>query len=300
MSYKPGDSYYGEFTTSRFDTGAATNADSLPVATATHNGADDGSFTLTVANLDTGRYKVTGTIPSGYASGDSVQISVAAAVNSVTGKAVIADFQLDSKRLSDLIDTNGFLKVTVQGYVAGQDPATWVLDAMASAHSITNSIGGFINQIPNLANVLSLAVPGSWPAGSAGQALGRLFTEQIVTLPALVSTSGAITFVRGDDYYAVDGRSFDFTDTTWPDLTSCVSVTFHLWPKGQRTTAILTVTMSTVSTGTGSQTVRLEMSKTNTGTTVTDPGKYDYDVVATLANGHIVTLRAGAAMALSL
>ncbi len=103
MSYKSGDSYVGEFTTQRFDTGAATDADSLPAATANHNGTDDGSFTLTVTNLDTGRYKITGTIPA-YSSGDSVSISVAATVNSVAGKAVVDSFVLDAKRVGDLQD----------------------------------------------------------------------------------------------------------------------------------------------------------------------------------------------------
>src|SRR5262245_11052270 len=70
-SYKPGDPYTGEFVTSSFSTGAAANADSLPTAGMVHNGADDGTVTLTVANVATGRYKVTGTIPSGYAAGES-------------------------------------------------------------------------------------------------------------------------------------------------------------------------------------------------------------------------------------
>jgi len=102
MSYKPSDSYYGEFTTQNFNTGVATDASSLPVATATQNGTDDATFTLTVTNMDTGRYKITGTIPAGYSSGDSVQISVAATVGGVSGKAVIDSFVIDSQRNSDL------------------------------------------------------------------------------------------------------------------------------------------------------------------------------------------------------
>jgi hypothetical protein len=92
--YRPSDSYYTEFTTQRFDTGAATNGDSLPTATATKNGTDDGAFTLTVANIDTGRYKISGTVPAGYAANDVVQISVAATVNSVSGKGVVDQFRV--------------------------------------------------------------------------------------------------------------------------------------------------------------------------------------------------------------
>ena len=104
MTYKPGDTFHGEFTTCNAATGAAQNADTTPSATATRNGTDDAGFTLTVTNLDTGRYKVSGVIPAAYVRGDSVQISVAATVGGVAGKAVIAAFVLDSKRIGDLND----------------------------------------------------------------------------------------------------------------------------------------------------------------------------------------------------
>ena len=106
MSYKPNDTYWGEFTTARFDTGAATDADATPLAIATHNGTDDSSFTLTVTHVDTGRYIVTGTIPAGYAKGDVVQVVVSVTVNSVAGKSVIDSFELDSKRVGDLQDAS--------------------------------------------------------------------------------------------------------------------------------------------------------------------------------------------------
>ena len=116
MSYKPNDPYYAEFCTQRFDTGAATNADALPVATANHNGTDDAGFVLTVTNIDAGRYKVTGTIPNTYAKGDVVSVSVAATVNSVAGKGIVDSFVLDSKRVGDLQDpTVGAIAAGVMG-----------------------------------------------------------------------------------------------------------------------------------------------------------------------------------------
>lgn len=102
--YKPSDAYYKEFVTSNPSTGAAANADSLPAATANHNGSDDGSFVLSVTNLDTGRYKITGTVPSGYAKGDVVNVTVAATCSSVAGKACVDTFNVDSKRVGDLND----------------------------------------------------------------------------------------------------------------------------------------------------------------------------------------------------
>jgi hypothetical protein len=100
MSYKPLQLYYKLFTA----TGAATNADSLPVATANHDGADDSAFVLTVTSVDTGRYKITGTVPSGYAEGDIVNVMVAATMSGVAGKAIVDTFTIDTKYVGDLHD----------------------------------------------------------------------------------------------------------------------------------------------------------------------------------------------------
>ena len=101
---KPSDAYTAQFTTQHPDTAVTTNADSLPTAMATHNGTDDATFTLTVTNLDTGRYKVTGTVPATYTVGDIIQITVNATVNSITAAAIIDQFHIDTKRISDLVD----------------------------------------------------------------------------------------------------------------------------------------------------------------------------------------------------
>lgn len=88
MNYNPGDTVYTEFITSS-STGAATNADSTPTGTVNKNGTDDGAVSVTVTNIDTGRYKATFAIPTSYVGGDVVVLSISAAVSSVTGKAVI-------------------------------------------------------------------------------------------------------------------------------------------------------------------------------------------------------------------
>lgn len=105
MSYKPNDFIAEEFITSSA-TGAAANADSLPTAALVKNGIDDGAVTLTVANVDAGRYKITGTIPSGYAAGDKLQIAVSATIGGVAAKAIVPIGVLDSKRNADLNDFN--------------------------------------------------------------------------------------------------------------------------------------------------------------------------------------------------
>lgn len=103
MSRLPGDSYTACFCTSDFTTGASTNADSLPVAKANRGGGDDNGFTLAVANLDTGRYRISGSIPNSYAAGDNVNISVTATVNGVTDKAIVDAFVLDSARWATIL-----------------------------------------------------------------------------------------------------------------------------------------------------------------------------------------------------
>lgn len=103
MPILPGDSYTGVFTTQRIDSGQSTDADSLPTATAMHNGVDDpGNMALTVTRIDTGRYKVTGTVSGTYVAGDTIHIVVNASVNLIQGKQVIDSFTLDKKRNADL------------------------------------------------------------------------------------------------------------------------------------------------------------------------------------------------------
>jgi hypothetical protein len=63
--------------------------------------------------------------------------------------------------------------VTVGGYAAGQDPATLVLDVVASLHNGANTIGAKINSAGGAADPLANAVPGSYLAGTAGYALGN-------------------------------------------------------------------------------------------------------------------------------
>jgi hypothetical protein len=111
MAYKPSDTAYAEFVTSRFDTGAATTADSLPTGTFNRNGTDDGTTTVTVTNLDTGRYKASWTIPVGAAAGDSCMVTIAATVNSVAGKGVVWQAVLDGKRVTDIADANNRVDV---------------------------------------------------------------------------------------------------------------------------------------------------------------------------------------------
>jgi hypothetical protein len=108
MSVRSSQSVTVVFTTRRFDTGAATNADSLPTGTLYVNGTADAA-TVTVTNITTGRYKAAVTLPT-LAVGDVVDLNINATVNSVTDNAVvwrdIKDVLLDSSgKVTDNLQT---------------------------------------------------------------------------------------------------------------------------------------------------------------------------------------------------
>lgn len=101
MSVRSGQSITTVFTTRRFDTGAATNADTTPTGTLYVNGTADAA-SVTVTNITTGRYKAAVTLPT-LAAGDLVELNINATVNSVTDNAVVWG---DTK---DLILSAGFV-----------------------------------------------------------------------------------------------------------------------------------------------------------------------------------------------
>ncbi len=87
MSVRSAQSITVEFTTSNPATQAAVNADSLPAGTLIVNGVDNAA-SVTVTNIDTGRYKAAVTLPT-LAVGDIVELSIAATVSAVAGKAIV-------------------------------------------------------------------------------------------------------------------------------------------------------------------------------------------------------------------
>src|SRR5580704_8652690 len=104
MSLKPGDPIALQRTTRSASTGAATAATGTPVATMVRNSVDDGAAPLTVDITNAPIYKITGTIPGGYSSGDVVQVRLAATVGGVSDSAIILTAVLDAKRVGDLHD----------------------------------------------------------------------------------------------------------------------------------------------------------------------------------------------------
>jgi hypothetical protein len=94
MDFLANEKYYHEFVTHEFGSGEPADADTTPVATANKNGVDDSGFVLTVTKVSTGRYSISGNVPSYYSEGDIVSISVYAVVNSVIGNVVVDSFKV--------------------------------------------------------------------------------------------------------------------------------------------------------------------------------------------------------------
>lgn len=103
MALKPGDAFAFQFVTTD-DAGALTDADSLPTGTIVRNGTDDATPTVTVANVSTGVYRASGTLPGTYAAGDVVQVRLNATVGAVASGGTESLGVLDSKRVGDLND----------------------------------------------------------------------------------------------------------------------------------------------------------------------------------------------------
>lgn len=106
MVVKPGDSVAIQFTTQNPSTGALANADSTPTGVLVRNGTNTGE-SVAVANIATGIYSATVTIPAGYVAGDEVQIRIAATVNGVAGGGVIWQATLDTTRVSEVAGATG-------------------------------------------------------------------------------------------------------------------------------------------------------------------------------------------------
>lgn len=105
MTVRSGQSITTEFSTRRFDTGAAANADSLPAGTLYVNGTANAA-TVTVTNVSTGLYKAQVTLPT-LALGDVVGIVIAATVNSISDSLKVWE---DSKDL--IVDAAGLVDAT--------------------------------------------------------------------------------------------------------------------------------------------------------------------------------------------
>lgn len=127
-------------------------------------------------------------------------------------------------------------------------------------------------------------VPGVYDPGTAGYIIGQLSGTEVVTSSApVVTSSGDIELVKGQDYRQEDGNAITFTNTdTWPALGNG-TVTFEAFGG-------VPIDMDVVQLG-ATQIVRLNLEDTVTADLPLN--RYRYEVKVQLSNGNVYTLASG-------
>jgi len=116
MTVKLEDTIYLHIGTSSPTTGAATNADTPPTVTIEEDGVALG-YSPTPANVAVGLYRVTivASAANGFEAGRRYSVYAVAAVNSITGRDGIAEFEVVARGLDDLAPEAGGNIATIMG-----------------------------------------------------------------------------------------------------------------------------------------------------------------------------------------
>lgn len=114
----------------------------------------------------------------------------------------------------------------------------------------------------------------------------QILSNQIVIV-APVAANGDATIIRGDDYWAADGRDLQWSDSTWPDLTGATVTFTSRSAEGSDGLALTKDCAILTPSGTGKR-ISLGLTASETEAHVAD--KYRFDIRAELASGRVVTL----------
>ncbi len=227
---KPGNLWEREFVTSA-QNGTAKTADSLPTATLARNGTVDTDVAVTVTLGSTGSYTASCTIPSDYAPGDRVTLRIAATVDAVPAKAILAEERLIAVDLAtDIAD---------QLYQDGGDNLINVNDdGTVNTNTVISSddLGTLAGLINSRMGVTANQIAAAWVAMSSCNMTAGLIGP---LLPG-----GSHRMVRGSAYLHADGRA-PFVRLPKADYSSMEGVTaeFRLQiDSGDVVTATATIT----------------------------------------------------------
>lgn len=114
---------------------------------------------------------------------------------------------------------------------------------------------------------------------------------KVTNEPTLIPQGGYIEIIAGDSYESAEARAYEWEEESskmaWPSLEGA---TVQLKATSRYGTATLAATGAVVS-NVAPRKVRAELSHAETEPLLT--GGYVYAVVATLSNGHVVTLSRG-------
>jgi len=151
-------------------------------------------------------------------------------------------------------------------------PAVWTIGTAG-----VENLDAAISNLPTAAEV--------WTSGTR-----TLTSVSGITVSSPLAADGQhMEVVQGDDYANDDGRSFEWTSSSWPDLTGSTIVWTYYNLKDTADTAVVSMTAPTV--GSGSQTIRLELTAAVTKLMTDGVNRYVFDVQATLqTSGNIITL----------
>ncbi len=189
------------------------------------------------------------------------------------------------------VNTNVLTRLATSGYTVPPTPAAiadQVWDELTGDHMVAGSTARSLSGAASAGDPWTTALPGAYADGTAGKLLPAIKakTDTLGAAAATVSSpmaaGGAISIIANDDYYAVDGRSFDWTNTAWPDLTGATA-TIKI--------GTLSKTGTILNPGTTNQIIRLELAAADT--TGLTQNSYTYEVEVALANTHHLTLFRG-------
>jgi hypothetical protein len=178
--------------------------------------------------------------------------------------------------------------------------AVW--DELLSGHTTVGSAGYYLANAGGGSSpeviadaVLDELVSDHATAGSLGQVVSAINTHTAgivpgaaITLVQPVTAAGDVTLVRGDTYSATDGRALAWSSSSWPDLTGA---TITMTARDKSDAVGLSASGVVSGAGTGTQTVRVELSATDTAALTVGFRTYQYDVEAVIAGRHITLVR---------
>lgn len=189
---RPGDTWTREFPTSA-QNGSAKNADSTPTASLVKNGTVDVAVTVNVTSISTGLYSASCTIPSEYSPGDRVTLRIAATVDGVAAKGVLAEARLIAVDLAtdiadQLFEDGGTNKLKVNDDQTVNTDATISGDDLAALATLIND-----KVVPN--------------ANQIAAALLALSCSPTIGVISPMIPGGAHKLVRGSAYLYDKGKS---------------------------------------------------------------------------------------------
>lgn len=213
------------FTTHRFDTGAASNADSLPTCTVYENNTGTVGGT-TVTNLATGVYYVTivATSGNGYEAGKFYNVSIAATVSGISGNAIIDTFVVRDASIDDVKTQTAAIEVDTQD-IQNRLPAALTAGGNIKADAI--AISGDTVAADNL----EAAADGTGYNLGAGQVVAASVTGAVGSVAgnvggnvvgSVASVTAAVTVGTNNDKTGY-GLSAAAVQAIWDALTAALT-----------------------------------------------------------------------------